>query len=333
MAAQRLGKRVLSKLQAPSRARGPGGSPGGLQKRHARVTVKYDRRELQRRLDVEKWIDGRLEELYRGREADMPDEVNIDELLELESEEERSRKIQGLLKSCTNPTEVSFLSPTLGPVLSPAPVGVGVGGGLQGGGWKLVGPAEGTLGALPVPGPFSHLSGVFCLPHSCPLNPHLPPRGLHYLPLLRRSPICLLSLPLSPVPACSTLGLPSPPLRGPPDLPGPERPSPSHFLPGFKRENYSCFSDRLWAARGTNVTVYLSALELAEAAGPWGPSSWLSLGLRKSPMSPCGSVSFSVPSFLSPPLLCISLHFSLALSPVSSSPSGMFASIWSLCPS
>lgn len=67
MAAQRLGKRVLSKLQAPSRACGPGGSPRGLQKRHARVTVKYDRRELQRRLDVEKWIDGRLEELYRGR--------------------------------------------------------------------------------------------------------------------------------------------------------------------------------------------------------------------------------------------------------------------------
>ncbi|XP_037675921.1 protein phosphatase 1 regulatory subunit 14A isoform X2 [Choloepus didactylus] len=67
MAARRLGKRVLSKLQAPSRARGPEGSPGGLQKRHSRVTVKYDRRELQRRLDVEKWIDGRLEELYRGR--------------------------------------------------------------------------------------------------------------------------------------------------------------------------------------------------------------------------------------------------------------------------
>ncbi|KAF5926384.1 hypothetical protein HPG69_015582 [Diceros bicornis minor] len=98
MAAQRLGKRVLSKLQAPSRARGPGGSPRGLQKRHARVTVKYDRRELQRRLDVEKWIDGRLEELYRGREADMPDEVNIDELLELESEEERSRKLQDFVQ-------------------------------------------------------------------------------------------------------------------------------------------------------------------------------------------------------------------------------------------
>ncbi|XP_031241862.1 protein phosphatase 1 regulatory subunit 14A [Mastomys coucha] len=105
MAAQRLGKRVLSKLQSPSRARGPGGSPSGLQKRHARVTVKYDRRELQRRLDVEKWIDGRLEELYRGRESDMPDEVNIDELLELDSEEERCRKIRGLLEACANPTE------------------------------------------------------------------------------------------------------------------------------------------------------------------------------------------------------------------------------------
>ncbi|XP_006773200.2 PREDICTED: protein phosphatase 1 regulatory subunit 14A [Myotis davidii] len=35
----------------------------------------------------------------------MPDEVNIDELLELETEEDRRQKIQGLLKSCTNPTE------------------------------------------------------------------------------------------------------------------------------------------------------------------------------------------------------------------------------------
>lgn len=62
---------------------------------------------------MEKWIDGRLEELYRGREADMPDEVNIDELLELESEEDRSRKIQGLLKSCRNPTE-DFIQELLG---------------------------------------------------------------------------------------------------------------------------------------------------------------------------------------------------------------------------
>ncbi|XP_036609263.1 protein phosphatase 1 regulatory subunit 14A-like [Trichosurus vulpecula] len=106
MAAQRLGKQVLSKLQSPSWAGGsPRGSPGGLQKRHARVTVKYDRRELQQQLDVEKWIEGRLEELYQGWEEEMPDEVNIDELLELESGEERSRKIQRIVQTYRNPTE------------------------------------------------------------------------------------------------------------------------------------------------------------------------------------------------------------------------------------
>ncbi len=39
-----------------------------LQRRQARITVKYNRKELQRRrLDVEKWIDCGLDELYNGR--------------------------------------------------------------------------------------------------------------------------------------------------------------------------------------------------------------------------------------------------------------------------
>lgn len=38
-----------------------------LPKRHARVTVKYNRRELQKRLDVEKWIDEGLDQLYLGQ--------------------------------------------------------------------------------------------------------------------------------------------------------------------------------------------------------------------------------------------------------------------------
>ncbi|XP_010769303.1 protein phosphatase 1 regulatory subunit 14D-like [Notothenia coriiceps] len=40
---------------------------GNIPKRHARVTVKYNRKELQRRLDVEKWIDESLERLYAGQ--------------------------------------------------------------------------------------------------------------------------------------------------------------------------------------------------------------------------------------------------------------------------
>lgn len=40
---------------------------GHIPKRHARVTVKYNRKELQRRLDLEKWIDESLDQLYRGQ--------------------------------------------------------------------------------------------------------------------------------------------------------------------------------------------------------------------------------------------------------------------------
>lgn len=39
-------------------------------------------------------------------QSDMTDEVNTYELLELNSQEERSQKIQGLLESCRNPTEL-----------------------------------------------------------------------------------------------------------------------------------------------------------------------------------------------------------------------------------
>lgn len=66
MAANRVGRRHNSKVHSPSR--GSGRESGlGVQKRQARVTVKYNRKELQRRLDVEKWIDEGLDELYMGR--------------------------------------------------------------------------------------------------------------------------------------------------------------------------------------------------------------------------------------------------------------------------
>uniref|UniRef100_A0A8C8DHW9 Protein phosphatase 1, regulatory (inhibitor) subunit 14Aa n=1 Tax=Oryzias sinensis TaxID=183150 RepID=A0A8C8DHW9_9TELE len=67
---------------------------GHIPKRHARVTVKYNRRELQRRLDVEKWIDESLDRLYGGQEEEMPEEVNIDELLDLPSDRERAQRLQ-----------------------------------------------------------------------------------------------------------------------------------------------------------------------------------------------------------------------------------------------
>ncbi|CAN9501515.1 unnamed protein product [Ophioblennius macclurei] len=81
---------------------------GHAPKRHARVTVKYNRKELQRRLDVEKWIDDCLDRLYAGQESDMPEEVNIDELIDLPNNQERVKKLQELLEKCSNSTE-SFI--------------------------------------------------------------------------------------------------------------------------------------------------------------------------------------------------------------------------------
>lgn len=147
------------------------------------------------------------------------------------------------------------------------------GGGLWGGGRKLAGPgpAEGTLGALRLPGPFPHLSGVLCLPHSCPSLP-ICCRGLHYLPLLRRSPICLLSLPLSPVPACSTLGLPSPPLRGPPAFQALSGPTPPTSFPALKGKTIRVSLTSSGLPEGqTSLCVCLPWSRLRPLA-PGGPS-------------------------------------------------------------
>ncbi|XP_020790258.1 protein phosphatase 1, regulatory (inhibitor) subunit 14Aa [Boleophthalmus pectinirostris] len=81
---------------------------GNIPKRHARVTVKYNRKELQRRLDVEKWIDECLDQLYSGQESDMPEEVNIDELIEMPNDEERVKKLQEVFQKCPKNTE-SFI--------------------------------------------------------------------------------------------------------------------------------------------------------------------------------------------------------------------------------
>ncbi|KAM3868731.1 protein phosphatase 1, regulatory (inhibitor) subunit 14Aa [Diretmus argenteus] len=77
----------------------------GIQKRQARVTVKYNRKELQKRLDLEKWIDESLNRLYTGKEDDMPDEVNIDDLIDLPNDEQRVKNLQELLQNCCNNTE------------------------------------------------------------------------------------------------------------------------------------------------------------------------------------------------------------------------------------
>ncbi|KAM7340851.1 hypothetical protein ACRRTK_001466 [Alexandromys fortis] len=80
------------------------------QRRHqqGKVTVKYDRKELRKRLVLEEWIVEQLGQLYGCEEEEMPDvEIDIDDLLDADSEEERASKLQEALVDCYKPTENS----------------------------------------------------------------------------------------------------------------------------------------------------------------------------------------------------------------------------------
>ncbi|XP_010887837.3 protein phosphatase 1 regulatory subunit 14B [Esox lucius] len=75
------------------------------QRRLGKLTVKYNRKDLQRRLDVEEWIDGQLHLLFDCEEDDIPElEIDIDELLDLSDAEQRS-KLHELLRECGKPKE------------------------------------------------------------------------------------------------------------------------------------------------------------------------------------------------------------------------------------
>ncbi|XP_048856582.1 protein phosphatase 1 regulatory subunit 14B-like [Brienomyrus brachyistius] len=70
-----------------------------------KLTVKYNRKDLQKRLDIEEWIEGQLHLLYDCEDDDIPQlEIDIDELLELPDTEQRSR-LQELLQECAKPKE------------------------------------------------------------------------------------------------------------------------------------------------------------------------------------------------------------------------------------
>ncbi|NXB31745.1 PP14C phosphatase, partial [Eulacestoma nigropectus] len=118
------GNRVF--FQSPRGGGGSGGSSGSSsredsvsaaaavvqvqQRRHqqGKVTVKYDRKELRKRLRLvlEEWIVEQLGQLYGCEEEEMPDvEIDIDDLLDAANEEERALKLQETLVDCYKPTE------------------------------------------------------------------------------------------------------------------------------------------------------------------------------------------------------------------------------------
>lgn len=77
------------------------------------MTVKYDRKELRKRLNLEEWIIDQLTDLYDCEEEAIPElEIDVDELLDMPSDVERAARVKDLLVDCYKPTE-DFVSELL----------------------------------------------------------------------------------------------------------------------------------------------------------------------------------------------------------------------------
>nr|XP_055195933.1 protein phosphatase 1 regulatory subunit 14B-like [Nyctereutes procyonoides] len=100
-------------FQSPPGAAGEG--PGGADdegpvRRQEKVTVKYDPKELWKRLNREEWILDQLARLYDCQEEEIPElEIDVNELLDMESDDTQAARVKELLVDCYKPTE-AFIS-------------------------------------------------------------------------------------------------------------------------------------------------------------------------------------------------------------------------------
>ncbi|XP_074961684.1 protein phosphatase 1 regulatory subunit 14D isoform X1 [Phalacrocorax aristotelis] len=75
-----------------------------------KLTIKYNRKDLQRWLDLEEWINTQLQELYQCQlreetEAAAPEpQIDLEDLLDVPNEEQKL-KLQEILHECSSPTE------------------------------------------------------------------------------------------------------------------------------------------------------------------------------------------------------------------------------------
>ncbi|GAB5578033.1 protein phosphatase 1 regulatory subunit 14B [Prionailurus iriomotensis] len=121
------GPRVYFQSPPGAAGEGPGGADDeGPVRRQGKVTVKYDRKELRKRLNLEEWILEQLTRLYdcqvqlllsagqrslaHSAEEEIPElEIDVDELLDMESDDTRAARVKELLVDCYKPTE-AFIS-------------------------------------------------------------------------------------------------------------------------------------------------------------------------------------------------------------------------------
>ncbi|XP_021496277.1 protein phosphatase 1 regulatory subunit 14D [Meriones unguiculatus] len=80
-------------------------------RRPSRLTVKYDRGHLQRWLEMEQWVDAQLQELFQGQEDPSEPEIDLEALMDLSTEEQRTQ-LEAILQDCPRDTE-PFISELL----------------------------------------------------------------------------------------------------------------------------------------------------------------------------------------------------------------------------
>ncbi|EMP25774.1 Protein phosphatase 1 regulatory subunit 14B [Chelonia mydas] len=63
-----------------------------------KVTVKYERKELRKRLNLEEWILEQLTQLYDCQEEEIPElEIDVDELLDMGSDDARGARVKAFV--------------------------------------------------------------------------------------------------------------------------------------------------------------------------------------------------------------------------------------------
>jgi hypothetical protein len=67
-------------------------------------TQKYDRKEIQKRLDIENWMDDELKRLYRDEAGDKYPQLDVDDVLKID-EDLRRQKLVDFLKGAEESTE------------------------------------------------------------------------------------------------------------------------------------------------------------------------------------------------------------------------------------
>ncbi|XP_055291945.1 protein phosphatase 1 regulatory subunit 14D isoform X1 [Moschus berezovskii] len=77
----------------------------------SRLTVKYDRGQLQRWVEMEQWVDTQVQELFQDQPTSSEPEIDLEALMELSTEEQKTQ-LEAILQNCPRPTE-PFISELL----------------------------------------------------------------------------------------------------------------------------------------------------------------------------------------------------------------------------